>query len=314
MVLGRVVLFLIWALVPALATATGSKLDELSRHRWIHGADDCTSDRNPPIEVFEYDAYTYVLRQNKCMHFEAPFMYLLLGKHTALLIDTGATAEAVRFPLRETVDKLMVGRFGQATVPLLVVHSHGHRDHKAADGQFHGLDHVRVIAPEARGVTGFLAELADERGALELGERAITMFAVPGHHAQSLAFYDSQTRWLITGDTIYPGVISIMDWEAYQASVSRMLEFSRSHPISALLGAHIEMSSTAGRAYRRGTIYQPDEASLVLPVDVLDELNEALLQTRGRRDTLVMSHLIIDPVSWPMRVLTGVLKRLQNDQ
>lgn len=47
--------------------------DALTDKRWIHGSRDCAQNRDPPIEVFELDSDTYLLRQNKCVHFEAPF-------------------------------------------------------------------------------------------------------------------------------------------------------------------------------------------------------------------------------------------------
>src|SRR4051794_13394084 len=56
---------------------------DLSAVRWIHGAADCHHSTDPPIQVVEYDADTFVLRQSKCVDFEAPFMYLLFATDTA---------------------------------------------------------------------------------------------------------------------------------------------------------------------------------------------------------------------------------------
>ena len=54
----------------------------------IHGSPDCSEGIDQPIQVFQQDKSTWVLRQNKCLSFEAPFMYLLLGDDRALLLDT----------------------------------------------------------------------------------------------------------------------------------------------------------------------------------------------------------------------------------
>lgn len=64
--------------------------------RWIHGAPDCALSADPPLQVYAYDKDTYILRQSKCTHFEAPFLYLLFGTEKALLIDTGAGGVPVR--------------------------------------------------------------------------------------------------------------------------------------------------------------------------------------------------------------------------
>jgi hypothetical protein len=50
-----------------------------------------------------------ILRQNKAVHYEAPFLYLLFGSDRALLVDTGATPDPPLFPLRATVDRLLDG-------------------------------------------------------------------------------------------------------------------------------------------------------------------------------------------------------------
>ena len=68
--------------------AAGSELDAKV---WNHGSADCSSNRDPPIEVFRFDASTYILRQNKCLNFEAPFVYVLIGERQVFVQDTGAT-------------------------------------------------------------------------------------------------------------------------------------------------------------------------------------------------------------------------------
>ncbi len=65
------------------------------------------------MQVVQYNEDTHLLRQNVCMHWEAPFTYLLFGNKGALLIDSGATANAKHYPLRDTVDAI-VARWAQA--------------------------------------------------------------------------------------------------------------------------------------------------------------------------------------------------------
>ena len=56
---------------------------------------DCAKNEDPAVEVYRFDADTYILRQNKCVDFEAPFIYVLFGQHTVLVLDTGATADPI---------------------------------------------------------------------------------------------------------------------------------------------------------------------------------------------------------------------------
>src|SRR3984957_10893893 len=71
------------------------------------GADDCAKHFHPLLEVRRYDAQTFVLRENLCATWEAPFLYLLIGDHRALLIDTGDVADSRKMPLARTVIDLM---------------------------------------------------------------------------------------------------------------------------------------------------------------------------------------------------------------
>jgi len=96
--------------------------------RWIYGSNVAAKNRDPRIQVIQYNEDSFILRQNVCVHWEAPFTYLLFGNDRAVLIDTGATASASHYPLRETVDAIMT-RWGQArrrpNLPLTVVLTSG---------------------------------------------------------------------------------------------------------------------------------------------------------------------------------------------
>ena len=62
----------------------------LGGRRWIHGSSDCADNLDPAIDVYAHDKTTYILRQNKCLTFEAPFIYVLVGENKILILDTGA--------------------------------------------------------------------------------------------------------------------------------------------------------------------------------------------------------------------------------
>ena len=272
---------------------------------WIHGSPGCSEGIDPPIQVFQQDKSTWVLRQNKCLSFEAPFMYLLLGDDRALLLDTGATDNPEIFPLFTTVRSLIGKR------SLLVLHSHSHGDHRRGDEQFTGQADIELVAPNAAGLQAFL-EVADRTGSdrsIELGGREVIVLETPGHQEESITLYDSQTRWLLTGDTVYPGLVYVKDWEAYRESISRLARFAQNHELVAVLGAHIEMTDTDGEYYPIGTVYQPHEAPLPLSPEVLQTLDTALAKADGK-ETVQLDELVIQPMNAMQRTLSNVARFL----
>jgi hydroxyacylglutathione hydrolase len=277
----------------------------LGHVKWIHGSPDCSKGIDPPIQVFQRDKSTWVLRQNKCLSFEAPFMYLLLGDDRALLLDTGATDNPESFPLLTTVRSLIGER------SLLILHSHSHGDHRRGDTQFSGQTGVELVAPNAASLRAFL-DKADGTGSdrsIELGGREVIVIETPGHQEESITLYDSQTRWLLTGDTVYPGLIYVKDWQAYRESISRLASFAQSHELAAVLGAHIEMTDKAGEYYPIGTVYQPHEAPLPLSPEVLQTLATALAKANGK-ETVPLDEFVVQPMNALQRTLSNVARFL----
>jgi glyoxylase-like metal-dependent hydrolase (beta-lactamase superfamily II) len=262
---------------------TGGNLDV----RWHAGCPSPRADREPPIQVHAYAEHTVILRQNKSVHYEAPFMFLLFGARQAMLIDTGATAAAAYFPLRRTVDALIgqwLARHPRPGYRLIVTHTHAHGDHIAADDQFTGRPDTAVVAPglaAVRAFHGFTDWPATPRP-LDLGGRLLDVIPGPGHERSAVVFYDRATGLLLTGDTLYPGRLYIADLPAYRATVDRLITFSSDHPIGHVLGCHIEMTRTPGRDYPIGTTHQPDEPPLELTAAHLHALRAALDRTGDR--------------------------------
>ncbi len=122
---------------------------------------------------------------------------------------------------------------------------------------------------------------------LELGDRRIELLPIPGHHNDDLAFYDSASKLMVTGDTLYPGRLYITDWSAYRSSISRLMRWAGTRDISYVMGTHIEMSSTPDVDYPIGTTYQPDELALPLSVSDIARLEAAT----KRMDTPVRTYL-----------------------
>ncbi|MDJ0343012.1 MBL fold metallo-hydrolase [Streptomyces sp. H10-C2] len=266
---------------------------------WHAGWPSAKHDPAPEIQVHAYDEHTLILRQNKSVHFEAPFLFLLFGGERALLLDTGATADERYFPLRRTVDAAIAEWLENHPRPryeLLVAHTHGHGDHIAADGQFAGRPATTVVGPGLAEVTAFfgLAGWPDTAGELDLGGRVLDVIPGPGHEEAAVVLYDRSTGLLLTGDSFYPGMIYVRDTAAFTATVDRLLAFCATRPVTHILGCHIEMSGTPGDAYPRGTTYQPDEPPLQMTVGQLAALRRALTETDGRPGVHPFDDFIVD--------------------
>ena len=232
--------------------------------RWNAGADDCGAHPQPPIQLHEYEAQTFILRQNLCVSPEGNFIYLLIGRQKALLIDTGAIADPGKMPLAKTVLELLPTR-GDSKIPLLVVHTHGHTDHRDGDAQFASLPNVQVAPFDLQGVQSFFGFQAWPNGVahIDLGERVVDVIPTPGHHQAHLAFYDDRTGILFTGDFFLPGRLLVEDTAADKQSAARIIEFANTHPVSHVLGAHIEVD-VDGKLEALGSSYHPREHPLEL--------------------------------------------------
>jgi glyoxylase-like metal-dependent hydrolase (beta-lactamase superfamily II) len=194
--------------------------------------------------------------------YEAPFIYLLVGKTKALLIDTGAVADAKTMPLAQTVISLLPN--GKSRLPLMVVHTHGHLDHRSGDGQFRALPDVQVVPTDLESVKSRLgvADWPNGIGQIDLGDRVIDAIPTPGHYPSHVAYYDRQTGLFFSGDFLLPGRLLIEDIDADLASARRVAKFVEQRPISYVLGAHIELDES-GKTFL-GTRYHPNERPLQL--------------------------------------------------
>jgi len=255
--------------------------------QWHAGWPSSKHDPAPEIQVHHYDPHTVILRQNMSVHHEAPFMFLLSGNSQAVLIDTGATADPAYFPLRRTVDSLIsewLAENPRDGYRLTVVHTHGHGDHVAGDAQFDDRPDTTVVGKSLTDVVAFygLPEWPDGAATLDLGGRVVDVLPGPGHHKAAVVFYDRYTGLLFTGDTVYRGRLYVEDWQAFRTTISRLVDFVSSRPVSHVLGCHIEMTTTPGRDHMIGSTHQPYEPPPQLTVEHLRALNDMLSEDGDR--------------------------------
>lgn len=252
--------------------------------QWIHGSDPCSANTDPAFQIYRFDANTFILRENKCINYEGPFIYLLFGRDKVFMQDTGAAPDPnsqAAFPIYETVRSVIdrwLAANGRRQIRLVVTHSHAHGDHIGGDGQFVGKPDAVLVGTTPGEVQDFfgIENWPSQNTTYDLGGRVLNIIPIPGHEPSSIAVYDRSTKTLLTGDTLYPGRLYVRDWPAYKASIARLVEFSRTHEIARILGTHIEMTGTPEQDYPVRTTYQPQEHRLELRLAHLLELHEAL--------------------------------------
>ena len=140
---------------------------------------------------------------------------------------------------------------------------------------------VGADLPTAWAYFGFDAD-AERVAEVDLGGRVVQCLATPGHHAAAVTFYDRCTGLLFTGDTVYPGRLYVEDWAASGRTVDRLITFAAAHPVSHVLGCHIEMTRKPGVDYPIFTSYQPDEPPLEMTVAQLHDLRRAIDEVGAR--------------------------------
>lgn len=267
---------------------------------WIHGSESAKHNTDPDVQVHWHDPHTVILRQNKAVHYEEPFIYLLFGPTRALLIDTGATADPELFPIRQTIDEIMeswLALHPRDHYELVVLHSHEHDDHVAGDTQFTHRPDTTLVGADRKSVWSFLGIESEPSAVhrLDLGGREVLALASPGHDAAAITYYDPWTGFVLTGDTVYRGRLYIEDWPAFTETINRLVTFTEHHPVTHVLGCHIEMSRSPGMDYPVRTTFQPEEPPLEMSVAHLREIRDALA-TFGAVPTRYAAN---DFILWP---------------
>jgi hydroxyacylglutathione hydrolase len=268
-------------LAPLLAWPAALAPDSLQMH-WDAGAETCPAGKPAdPVQLHRFNDQTIILRENLCSTWEAPFMYLLIGAQQALLIDTGDIADPSMMPLESMVMSLLPGA-ADAKMPLIVVHSHGHLDHRAGDPQFERVRGVQLVHSDREHVREYFGFPAWPNGSaqIDLGDRIVDVLPAPGHHPAQLVYYDRNTGLVFSGDFLLPGRLLVDELTAYEASIQRVAEFLQEKPVSYVLGGHVE-KNRAGELFSWQSTYHPDEHALQLTKADLMSLPAALRKFNG---------------------------------
>lgn len=201
------------------------------------------------FDVYRVEPGVFALVESR--QFQEAISYLIVGRESALLFDTGLGM----VPIRPVVERL-------TQLPVRVLNSHTHYDHVGGNAEFEqvlamdtpytvanqrGFAHVELageVAPEAfcsgapagLDTAGFhtRAWRATRRVAdgdtLDLGGRVLEVVHVPGHTPDALALFDRQGGVLWTGDTYYDATVWLYvpetDLDAYERSIARLVQLT----------------------------------------------------------------------------------------
>jgi len=175
--------------------------------------------------VEEIDCETFAISEYK--HWEETHCYLLCGRKSAILIDTGLGVSNIR----KIVDSL-------TELPVMVVTTHVHWDHIGGHKYF---DNIAVYEAEKdwssvkfpiplqvvkKNLTrlpcdfpagfdidayqifqGMPQEVLHTGDSLNLGGREIQVIHTPGHSPGHCCFYEPGRNYLYSGDLIYKGIL-----------------------------------------------------------------------------------------------------------
>jgi hydroxyacylglutathione hydrolase len=280
---GRLTLFALLAFAGLIAPtpARAQLLPGSMDVHWNEGSPNCAKDPQSPLQVHQYNTRTFILRENLCTTFEAPFMYLLVGSTKALLIDSGDIADPNVVPLAETVMRLLPPD-GATKLSLLVVHTHRHSDHRAGDAQFTRFPNAQVVRFDVDSVRSFykFTDWPNGVAQVDLGDRTVDVIPTPGHSETEVTFYDRSTGLLFTGDFLMPARLLIGNTSEDIASAERIADFVKDRPVSFVLGGHIEMNS-AGELFPWESPHHPLEHVLQMTKEDVLALPAAVRSFNG---------------------------------
>lgn len=283
----------------------------IAKSSWDHGSPKCKDNIDKSHDVYTHSAQTFIIRQNKCLTFEAPFIYVFTGNEKILILDTGALEATPAHSLLTEIENA-VGENAFANKEIVVIHSHGHSDHYKGDASFQALPNVKLIEPSIASLNNYFGfnDWPKGQATINLGDREITIIPTPGHQDAAITVYDDKTQCLMTGDSLYAGLVYVKNWEAYRDSIQTLSNFANKHNVAAVMGAHIEMTKKTSVYYPIGSTYQPDEANLDLNVEELHSLNEQLTRAEDPVE-IEFDRFVIKPMSGFQKTLSNMAEWLK---
>ena len=217
--------------------------------------------------VTRIDDQTFAIGEPR--YWQKNYNYLIVGDSRALLFDTGPGVRDISKVTRSLTQ-----------LPVTVISSHPHYDHIGNNFRFDHVAWVRVpsIVSEVtedgfqptfsrgftvRAIPPFkISEWYQPEQEIDLGQRRLQIFHVPGHEKGSFALLNADRQQLFTGDFIYPG------WLVAFAPTSDLRQYLRS--------VRYLISHTSGSETIYGAHAVAAHPSPVLPHSALKDLEKLL--------------------------------------
>lgn len=168
--------------------------------------------KNTNVQIIKEDAHTYRIEDDFVRFF------LLEGETSALLIDSGVdTPDAKEIAMSLTSKNVML------------LNTHGDDDHTSGNGAFpsyyigkEDYDACNMAEMFPRSVPVFL----QDGQIIDLGNRPLTVYQIPGHTVGSVAVLDTKNRTIYTGDSVSTAIIymfgKLRSMEQYKKSLEKL--------------------------------------------------------------------------------------------
>lgn len=242
------------------------------------------------FDVYRVEPGVFALVESR--QFQETISYLIVGRTSALLFDTGLGM----VPIRPVVEQL-------TSLPVRVLNSHTHYDHVGGNAEFdqvlamdtpytaanqRGFAHAELageVAPEAfcggapasldtasfRTRSWRAARRVSDKDTLDLGGRTLEIVHVPGHTPDAVALLDRSGGALWTGDTYYDATVWLYvpetDLDAYERSIARLVQLTTdstvlhpAHNTAIASGTRLREMQGAIRRVREGREHGVDES------------------------------------------------------
>lgn len=177
---------------------------------------------------------------------EHTICYLICGTKNALLFDTGLGVSPV-LPVVKAITPLQV----------FVILSHWHFDHSGAASEFQnilgwhskamrdisqkgvskrsigklvGKEFLESIKPDTLEVQPFpQIKLIELEQSFDIGGYSFQVLHTPGHTTDSICLYEPNKKWLLTGDTVYPGPLYLQfedsSINSYRETIQKLTKY-----------------------------------------------------------------------------------------
>jgi glyoxylase-like metal-dependent hydrolase (beta-lactamase superfamily II) len=215
------------------------------------------------FEVIKQNDHLYVIRErlddiDPRFYTTYDNLFLIIGSHSALLIDTGCGI----YPLRPILDDIIRDK------ALMVINTHSHFDHIGGNYEF---NEVLIQKEEVESISSpmditflrdspkdivkryesrnFLISPAnnfksvEDNEIIDLGDITVKVIHTPGHSNGSISLLTSENE-LFTGDTAHYGAMYITkeDFPTHLASIARLLNLFQEEENIEIYPSHEEIA------------------------------------------------------------------------